>query len=175
MAGQSSEMLRTSSVIKVPDIANCAPTLANKCKRLKQNTRVINFDAIDNVPGSAMYAVEYSSVRQRTFFSKGFARGMPKWVVRSIKLLALFFAVHLVLFVTQSHASVPEIRNGEYVLNDHGKIVKTLTQSEFYKLKGAELRLFATEWMFFYFVPTAYWWFPRTEQETIGNLGINRV
>jgi hypothetical protein len=52
MAGQSSEMLRTNSVIKVPDIANCAPTLANKCKRLKQNPRVINFDAIDNVPGS---------------------------------------------------------------------------------------------------------------------------
>jgi hypothetical protein len=45
MAGQSSEMLRTSSVIKVPDIANCAPTLANKCKRLKQNTRVINSSA----------------------------------------------------------------------------------------------------------------------------------
>src|ERR1700733_3880157 len=122
-----------------------------------------------------MYAVEYSTVRQRTFFSKGFARGMPKWVVPGIKLLALSFAVHFVLFLAQSHASAPEIKNGEYVLNDHGKIVKTLTQPEFYKLKGAELRLFATGWMFFYFVPTAYWWFPRTEQETIGNLGINRV
>jgi hypothetical protein len=122
-----------------------------------------------------MFAVEYSTVRQRTFFWKGFAQEMPRWVVPSIKLLGLFFAVHFVLFLTQSHASAPEIKNGEYVLNDHGKIVKTLTQSEFYKLKGAELRLFATGWMFFYFVLTAYWWFPRTEQETIGNLEINRV
>ena len=117
-----------------------------------------------------IYAVEYSTVRQRTFFSKGFARGMPRWVVPSTKLLALFFAVHFVLFLAQSHGSAPEIKNGEYVLNDHGKIVKTLTQSEFYKLKGAELRLFATEWMFFYLVPTVYCWFTRTEQETIGKL-----
>jgi hypothetical protein len=122
-----------------------------------------------------MYAVEYSAIRQRTFFSKGFARGMPGWVVPGIRWLALFFTVHFVLFLTQSHASAPEIKNGEFVLNDHGKIVKTLTRSEFYKLKGGELRLFATGWMFFYFVPTAYWWFPRTEQETIGNPGINRV
>jgi hypothetical protein len=100
---------------------------------------------------------------------EGFARGLPRWVVPSIKLLGLFFAVHFVLFLAQNHASAPEIKNGEYVLNDHGKIVKTLTRSEFYKLKGAELRLFAAGWMFFYFVPTAYWWFPRTEQETIGD------
>ena len=118
-----------------------------------------------------MYAVEYPSVRQRIFFPKGFARGMPKWVVPGIKLLALFFAVHFVLFLMQSHASAPEIKNGEYVLSDHGKIVKTLTQLEFYKLKDAELRLFATGWMFFYFVPMAYWRFPRTEQKAIGNLG----
>jgi hypothetical protein len=118
-----------------------------------------------------MYAVEYPAVRQRIFFPKGFARGMPEWVVPGIKLLALFFAVHFVLFLMQSHASAPEIKNGEYVLSDHGKIVKTLTQAEFYKLKDAELRLFATGWMFFYFVPMAYWRFPRTEQKAIGNLG----
>jgi hypothetical protein len=114
-------------------------------------------------------AGEYSTMKQRTFFWKGFAQRMPKWVIPSIKLLALFFAVHFVLFLTQSHASAPKIKNGQYVLDDHGTIVKALTQSEYFKIKGAELRLFATGWMFFYFVPAAYWWFPRTEQETVGN------
>jgi hypothetical protein len=122
-----------------------------------------------------MYVVNYSTLRQRAFLWKGFARGMPRWVVPSIKLLALFFAVHFALFLAQSQASAPETKNGKYVLNDHGKIVKTLTQAEFSKLKGAELRLFATGWMFFYFVPTAYWWFSRTKHETIGNPGINRA
>lgn len=123
-----------------------------------------------------MYAVEYSKVKQRTFFWKGFARGMPKWVVPGIKLLGLFFVVHFVLFLTQSHASAPEIKDGQYVLNDHGRTVKTLTQSEYYTLKGAELRLFATGWMFFYFVPAAYWWFPRTEEKSLVEIrAINRV
>ena len=103
-----------------------------------------------------MNVIEYDAVRQRTFFMKGFARGMPKWVVPSAKLLALFFAVHFVLFLVQSHAAVPEVRNGEYVLNDHGRIVRTLAQSEYFTLKGGELRLFATGWLFFYFVLTAY-------------------
>jgi hypothetical protein len=116
-----------------------------------------------------MYAMEYPAVKQRSFFLKGFARGMPKWVVPGIRSLGLFFAIHLVLFLVQSHAAVPEVMNGEYVLNDHGKIVRALTQSEYYAQKGAELRLFATGWLFFYFVLTAYWWFPRIKQEPVGN------
>jgi hypothetical protein len=58
----------------------------------------------------------------------------------------------------------PQIKNGEYVLDNHGQIVKVLTQRQYFKLKGAELRLFATGWMFFYFVPAAYWWFPRDRE-----------
>jgi hypothetical protein len=38
-----------------------------------------------------------------------------------------------------------------------------LTKSEYLRLKAGELRLFATGWIFFYFVPTAYWWFPRQQ------------
>jgi hypothetical protein len=114
-----------------------------------------------------MCAIEYSSIRQRSFFYKGFAREMPKWVAPSINLLGLFFAIHFVLFLVQSHAAVPEIRNGVYVLNDHGRIVRALTQSEYFTRKGAELRLFATGWLFFYFVLTAYWWFPRIRQQPV--------
>jgi hypothetical protein len=116
-----------------------------------------------------MYAIEYSALKDRTFFWKRFAQGLPNWVVPGIKLLGLFFAIHFVLFLVQSHAASPEVKNGEYVLNNHGKIVKVLTQPEYLKLKGAELRLFATGWMFFYFVPTMYWWFPRNRQQIVGS------
>ena len=111
-----------------------------------------------------IYAVEYSSIKDRTFFWAGFAQGMPKWAVRSIKLLGLFFIFHFVWFLLHSHAASPELKNGGFVLNNHGQIVKVLTQSEYLKLKGEELRLFATGWMFFYFVPMMYWWFPKRQQ-----------
>jgi hypothetical protein len=59
-----------------------------------------------------MYAVEYSTVNDRTFFRKGFARGMSKWLLRGIQLLGLFFAVHLVLFLVQSHGAAPKSKTG---------------------------------------------------------------
>lgn len=107
--------------------------------------------------------VEYRAIRKRTFL-KGFARGRPNWIATSIKLFGLFFFIHFALFLAQSHAASPEIKNGEFVLDDHGAVVKVLTKSQYQELKGAELRLFATGWMFFYLVPTVYWWFPKSQQ-----------
>ena len=110
-----------------------------------------------------MYAVDYGAVKERSFFWKGFSHCMPKWVVPTIKLLGVVFLVHFCLFLIESHAASPQIKDGQYVLDNHGQIVKVLTQREYFGLKGAELRLFATGWMFFYFVPAAYWWFPRNQ------------
>ena len=86
---------------------------------------------------------------------------MPKWVVPAINVIRLFCMAHFVVFLVQSRMASPEIINGQYVLNNHGQIVRVLTRYEYLRLKGAELRLFASGWMFFYFVPTMYWWFPR--------------
>jgi hypothetical protein len=71
--------------------------------------------------------------------------------------------IHFIVFLWQSHAASPEIKDGNYVLNNHGHILRMLTKSEYLRLKAGELRLFATGWIFFYFVPTAYWWFPRQQ------------
>lgn len=108
-----------------------------------------------------MWATNYAALRDRSFFWKGFSQGMPKWVVPAIKLLGLFFIIHFLLFLIESHAASPEIKGGQYVLDNHGQILKLLTQSEYRHLKSAELRLFATGWIFFYFVPLMFWWFPR--------------
>ena len=112
-----------------------------------------------------MYMLEYSAVKARSFFWQGFSQAMPSWVVPTLKLLGVFFAIHFILFLIQSHAASPQFKNGEYVLDNHGQIVKVLTQGEYFRLKGAELRLFATGWMFFYLVPAAYWWFPRNREQ----------
>lgn len=109
-----------------------------------------------------IFLVDRAARKDRRFFWTIFSRGMPKWVVPTIKVVGLFFMIHFFLFLIESHAASPAIRNGQYVLDDHGRIVKAITQREYLHLKGAELRIFATGWMFFYFVPLAYWWFPRS-------------
>ena len=97
-----------------------------------------------------------------SFFWKGFSRGMPNWIVPTIKLLGLFFFFQFILFLVQSQAASPQIKDGQYVL--HGLTEKAITQSEYFRLKAAELRMFAAGWVFFYFVATAYWWFRRNHQ-----------
>jgi hypothetical protein len=107
-----------------------------------------------------MCVIEYESMAQRTFFWKGFADDKPNWVVPTIKGLGILYLIHFILFLALSHAASPDIVNGQFVLDDHGTIKRMLTEREYLRLKGDELRLFATGWISFYSVTTAYWRFP---------------
>lgn len=111
-----------------------------------------------------MVAIEFPAIKANAFFWTEFARGKPSWVLSGITASFLFFVIFFVLFLVLSHVSSPEIRNGEYVLNNYGEIVRVLSESEYLQLKGWELRLFASGWMCFYFVLTIYWWFPRNRR-----------
>ncbi len=112
-------------------------------------------------------AVEYSAVRERSFFWDKFANGRPKWIVPAMQILGVFFFVHFLVFLIQSHVAGPGIRNGAYVLESHGRIVRVITESEYLKLKAAELRFFATGWMFFYFISSACWCFPGSWEQGV--------
>jgi hypothetical protein len=136
--------------------------------------RGINFDSVMPWPfvlhlGAIvltlpMFAVEGVAVRNRTFFWNEFARGKPSWVVPSIRILGLLFALQFILFLVQSHMASPQIKDGQYVLENHRKVIAVLSQLEYFRLKSGELRMFAVGWVFFYFVPTMYWWFPGDRQ-----------
>jgi hypothetical protein len=94
-------------------------------------------------------------------------RGKPRWVVRSIQILGLLCFASFFVFLALSHAASPEIINGEYVLNNHGRIVGHISQRDYLFLKGWELRLFASGWMFAYYSLMMHWWFPRQEPWTV--------
>lgn len=94
-------------------------------------------------------------------------RGKPRWVVRSMQILFLLFVAHFFVFLTLSHVAAPEIINGDYVLNSHGKIVGYISQRDYLFLKGWELRLFASGWIVVYYALMMYWWFPRQEPWTV--------
>ncbi len=111
-----------------------------------------------------IYLIEYASGKGQMLFWKAFSRGMPRWAIRGIRLFGVLFIFHFIFFLVQSHAASPKIKDGAYVLDSHGQTVKVLSASEYRSLKGAELRLFASGWMFFYFTPVMYWWFSRTRE-----------
>jgi hypothetical protein len=103
-------------------------------------------------------------VWEEAFYWKGFSQGKPKWIVPTIKLLGLSFMVHSVVFVVQRRGAVFQIECGPYLLTRGGRIVKVLTQAEYFALSSAMLRMFAAGWLFAYFFLTMYWWYPGNRQ-----------
>ena len=58
--------------------------------------------------------------------------GRPRWVVRSTQTLGLLCVVLFFVFLALSHVASPEIINGAYVLNNHGKIVGYISKETIY-------------------------------------------
>ncbi len=112
-----------------------------------------------------IYALEYPASRAPSFSWKGFARGMPSWVVLCSRLLFLIAIGHLAWFAVHSGWGVPTIRDGQYVLIARGRVLKILTEAEYLKLAAAGARTFAAMMIAFYFVPMVYWWFRRKPAE----------
>ncbi len=114
-----------------------------------------------------MLVLGRSSVKSRTFFWKGFARGMPRWVVSFVKLFWLIALAHFIWFFIKSHHAVPLIEDGQFILSSRGRIVKVLTEQEYLTLKSEELRVFAALMVACYLAPMMYWWFPRNHRPSL--------
>ena len=108
-----------------------------------------------------MVAIEYPAKQANTLFWKDFECGKPRWIRLAIIATFILFAVIFILFALLNHVSSPEIQDGQYVLNNHGNIIRVLSEREYLRLKGWELRTFAAGWICFYVMITAYWWYPR--------------
>jgi hypothetical protein len=65
-------------------------------------------------------------------FSYGVASydGRPIWVKRSMGVFFGLFITFFLIFLIQGHAASPEIIDGDYVLNNHGTIVRYLSANE---------------------------------------------
>jgi hypothetical protein len=121
------------------------------------------------VPGcmalfAQIYVLEYPASRAPTFSLKGFARGMPSWVAPCSWLLSLIVVAHFAWFALHAGQGVPEIQDGQYVLESHGRMLKVLTQGEYVRLRAAGARMFASGMILFYFTPMMYWWFRRNDR-----------
>jgi len=141
--------------------------------------RILLWGALLLIPGwmallLPMYVLEYPLSRAPSFCWKGFARGMPSWVAPCSWLLSLIAIAHLVWLAVQNGWGVPEIVNGQYVLESRGRILKVLTQAEYLALTEAELRAFTTMMIYFYFVTMMYWWFRRSDQQNSSTPDLTR-
>ena len=96
--------------------------------------------------------------------SKIFFGQTPTWLT-IIAVAGFFYAIiNFVLFMTTSQMGVPDFKNGQYILHNHGKLIKTLSEGEYYHYKTNEVRFFSGHWLLFYGLAAAVL-FPFNQQK----------
>ena len=68
-----------------------------------------------------------------------------------------------------SQPGTPEIRDGQYILQNHGHLVKTVTESEYYHYLANQTRAFSGHWIMFYGIAAAVLFQTKTSRPIIAN------
>lgn len=74
----------------------------------------------------------------------------PRWMQRLTIVAFIYMIVNFVVFIILTHAGSPYKENGRYVLRDHGKFVRSITQAQYHRYRAYEVRGFSGHWVFFY-------------------------
>lgn len=93
-------------------------------------------------------------------FWKSFFAPTPKWVKYFVYALGAYTLINFLLFLYLVKGGSPDIRDGQYVLHNHGKIIRELTAEEYATYKAYVLRGFSGHWLYFYFVSAVFYLFP---------------
>ncbi len=95
---------------------------------------------------------------KKDFWSKIFA-AMPRWARYTIKAFFAYAIINFALFFFLSQGGVPEVRDGKYVLHNHGQVVRELSENEYELQKAYVIRGFSGHWMVFYLVAAIVFWY----------------
>jgi len=85
-------------------------------------------------------------------------KNTPKPMVIMILVFFIYMGINFFLFLNFSGGGVPEIMNGKYVIQNHGSIIKELSEIEYLKMQANEIRGFSGHWMAFYSIAMGILW-----------------
>jgi len=84
----------------------------------------------------------------------------PWWAIGVIIAAMIYTGANFTSsFVEPSKQGKPEIQNGQFVLVSPGQTVHAISEQEYYLRKNYNVRGFSGHWIFFYLIPTLYFWF----------------
>ena len=93
---------------------------------------------------------EYQKTGKNPFeFLKILFKDSPTWLTIIVGVGFVYTFINFALY-HYSYIGMPDIMNGQYVLQDHGSITKTLTEQEYHYYQAKQLRGFSGHWVVFY-------------------------
>jgi len=101
---------------------------------------------------------------------------VPRWARYAIKGFFAYAVINFALFMFLSEGGVPGERDGQYVLRNHGQIIRELSESEYERQKAYVMRGFSGHWMVFYLMPVLVFWYwealPKKSDTGLGHSGV---
>lgn len=91
----------------------------------------------------------------------------PAWVVMLGIAMFVYAALNFLLAFRALDGGSPAVRDGAYVLLNHGTLIRELTQAEYSLFKANEIRAFSGHWLVFYFLPFAYFMLRKKFKSTV--------
>lgn len=115
---------------------------------------------------------EYQAFQQKGYFEKMnlveqykiMFKKVPTWFSFLILGISLYTILNFILFAISQPGST-DIKNGEYILHNHGTLIKTLTEKEYHEFKANEVRGFSGHWILFYGIAVGVLFKYRNKQE----------
>lgn len=91
----------------------------------------------------------------------GFFRSLPPFAVTTLLVLFVYAFFNFFVALSATGATTPAIRDGRYVLQQKGRVVREISPAEYAAGRAAQARGFSGHWMIFYAVPAAIFLFRR--------------
>jgi len=90
---------------------------------------------------------------------------IPGWVFVIGVAVFGYALLNFALFIASTQGGSPSIEEGKYVLQNHGHVIREITEAEYVAFRANELRGFSGHWLAFYFAPFAYFMFAKSEKQ----------
>ena len=76
-------------------------------------------------------------------------KGTPYWLIAIAVAGFIYAGVNFSLFASSQIGS-PEIKDGQFILQEHGQFIKTITEQEYHHYQANIIRGFSRHWLAFY-------------------------
>ena len=80
----------------------------------------------------------------------------PRWVVVLGICMMAYTLVNFLLFALNTAGGSPSIKDGKYLLLNHGTLIREISESEYRQFMANIARGFSGHWLFFYFFSFAW-------------------
>ena len=80
----------------------------------------------------------------------------PRWVVLLGAGMMAYTLINFLLFALNTQGGSADLQDGKYVLHNHGKLIREISESEYRQCMANFARGISGHWLFFYFFSFAW-------------------